>query len=135
MTAEERIEHKISLRRAIAHRVGNQGDWLDGRMYRERVVAPYAKTIHAGIGPDVAAIASMAAEFDIILMRRLAEAKNANQFVLAAIERALAGVGLVPDDQIERQTIDLASDVHQNVNVPPVHADEMQGPVARGVCC
>ena len=59
----------------------------------------------------------MAAEFDIVLMRRLADAKDANQFVLAPIERALAGVGLVPDDQIERRTIDLASDAHQNVDV------------------
>jgi hypothetical protein len=59
----------------------------------------------AGIGPDVAAIASMAAEFDIVLMRRLADAKDANQFVLAAIERALARVGFVPDNQIERRTI------------------------------
>src|SRR5206468_3155627 len=44
----------------------------------------------------------------------------------------LAGIGLVPDDQIEHVAIDFASDARKRVDMPPIHADVVNGAVAGG---
>ena len=68
----------------------------------------------------------MTAEFDIIEMRRLADPKDANQLMLAAIEAALAGVGLDPHHQVDMRAVGLPAGVDQLALVPPVHADIME---------
>jgi hypothetical protein len=43
----------------------------------------------------------------------------------------LAGIRLVPDHEVQHIAIDLAADTDQNVDVAPVHADEMDRAFSR----
>ena len=73
----------------------------------------------------------MAAEFDRVEVRGAPDAKHADEFVLAPVKAALAGVGLHPDDQIEHGAIDARPACDQFADVAPVHADKMHGAVDR----
>ena len=53
--------------------------------------------------------------------------------MLRAIERAHAGIGLVPDAQVQKLAIDRVPDGTDLVHVAPVHADEVNRAVARDV--
>jgi hypothetical protein len=125
------VEDKIALRRAIAHRVGHQRDRLDRRVHGEGVVAAGAKAIDAGILPNIGPAAPVPATLDIVLMGRLASAEHGDQLVLAAIERPLPRVPLVPDRQVDHGRINLPPDVDQLADMAPVHADEVQAPLTR----
>ena len=60
-----------------------------------------------------------------------ANLENANQFVLTSVERAHSGVGFCPNAKIEECQIALATSGKKFVNVPPVHAGEDKGTIAR----
>ena len=64
-------------------------------------------------------------------MRRTADPVDEDQLVLRAVERPHAGVRLVPDAEVQQRAIDLSAHGGDIVHVPPVHADEVHGAVAR----
>jgi hypothetical protein len=99
-------------------------------MRRQRIISAHAKAADAGICPNITSVAPVPAELYIVLVRRVADAIDGDQFMLAAEERTLAGICLNPDDQIEHIRIDLATGAHQDVDVPPVHADKVDGAIA-----
>src|SRR4051794_3725564 len=100
-------------------------------MCRKRFVSPRTKAGEAGIGPHIAAIATVAPELDVVLMGRIADPKDPDQLVLAAIERALPRIDLIPDDNVQHQAIDLASNPHQGFDMPPVRANVVHRAITR----
>ena len=54
-----------------------------------------------------------------------------DELVLGAVERAHAGIRLVPDAEVQEAAIDRSSDRRDLLHVAPVHADKMHGAVAR----
>ena len=81
--------------------------------------------------PHVRARTSISAELDIVEMWRLSHAKDADKLVLAAVERALAGIRLHPHGDIDGVSIDRLGGCQELGNVPPVGADIMKCTVAR----
>ena len=112
-------------------RIGDQRRRLHRRVQRQ-VLAPAAgHRVHRGVVPDVGAVAAVPAELDGVEVRRLADPVDEDQLVLRAVERAHAGVRLVPDAEVQELAVDRAADRHDVLEVPPVHADEVHRAVAR----
>src|SRR5262245_37396347 len=84
------------------------------------------KGIGAGVTPDIAAMASKPAELDIIAVLPTALLKDRDEFVLAAIERAHAGIVLDPDADILEFAIGASTGGEQFPVMTPVDADVMQ---------
>src|SRR6266568_1913826 len=51
--------------------------------------------------------------------------KDSNEFVLGSVERALAGISLVPDHEVQHRIVKLAPDIDQIADVAPVDANIM----------
>ena len=113
--------------RAVANGVGNQRHRLDRGMHRQLFRAPRLQAVEAGIIPDIGAIAAMAAELDIIDVRRRAVFEDRNQLVLGAVEAAHAAIVLAPDTEILEFAIDFTAGAQQGKQVAPIHADKMNG--------
>ena len=91
-------------------RVGDQRRRLHRRVQRQ-VLAPAAgHRVHRGVVPDVGAVAAVPAELDRVEVRRLADPVDEDELVLRAIERAHAGVRLVPDAEVQELAVDRAAD-------------------------
>ena len=71
----------------------------------------------------------MAAKLDRIEVRGIPDAKDADQFVLAAIKAALTGIGFHPGDQVEHRAIRDPPGFHQFADMTPIHADKMHGAI------
>src|SRR5213080_1056675 len=80
--------------------------------------------------PDVGARTAVAPELDVVEVRLPADSKDADQLVLASVERALAGIRLHPDRQVQDIAIDRAAGLEQLADMTPVHAYEMHGAIA-----
>jgi hypothetical protein len=73
----------------------------------------------------------MPAELDIVEMLRVSDPKHADELVLAAIEGALASVGLYPDNDIDGRSVDRLRGNGELWIVPPVHEHEMERALPR----
>ena len=62
--AQKRIEDDVTPARAVAHRVSDERDRLDGRMHGELIHAAGAETVDAGRNPNVGAITPVLTQFD-----------------------------------------------------------------------
>src|SRR5262249_11033892 len=80
-----------------------------------------------GIMPDIAAVAAELAELDIVAMSVVAVFKDKDEFVLTAVERAHSGIVLDPDAEVFQLAISVAASGQQLCDVPPIHADVVQG--------
>src|SRR5438874_7236108 len=65
-------------------------------------------------------------------MRLLADAEDANKLMLAPVERALAGVRLHPDSQVQDIVIHGVAGLEQLADVTPIDAYEMHRAIAGG---
>jgi len=92
---------------------------------RERLHASAAEGVRARVAPDIAPIAAESAQFNVVSVRMGADAKHANELMLRTVERTLASIRLVPDDEVQHRAIKFAAHLNQNADVAPVHADEM----------
>src|SRR5262249_22731120 len=129
--ATERVEHDVAARGTVPDSIGHQRDRFDRRMALQLVEAPRAKRVDAGVMPDIGARTAGAAKLDIVQMRRVANTKHTNELVGAAVERALAGVGLRPNHQIQYLVVNRATRLQQFSEMSPIDADEMDRAVAR----
>ena len=125
------IEHDVAARRAVEQRIGDQRHPLYRGVSGERFVATLAECVNAGVGPDVRPVASEAAQFDVVPVRFFASPENDYEFMLAAIEGALAGVGFDPDDDIQDVAVKFSPDLDQIADVTPIHADKMNCALSR----
>ena len=64
--AAEGIENQTSTVGAVAHRVGDHGDRLDGRMKAELALCATGQCILAGIVPDIGPVSAMSSELDVV---------------------------------------------------------------------
>src|SRR6202022_4340552 len=76
--------------------------------------------------PDIAAVAAELAELDVVAVRSAALLKDQDELVLAAIERAHAGIVLDPDAEVLELARGLGTGNQQLVEMAPVHANEVQ---------
>src|SRR5439155_13391494 len=79
----------------------------------------------AGIVEHVAAMATFGAEAEIVDVRRAAVLEDADQLVLAAIKRALPGIGFVPDQQVLPLGVERASSSQQLGEMAPIDEQVM----------
>jgi hypothetical protein len=61
-----------------------------------------AKRRSAGVAPDVRSPTTTLAELNVVHMRRRAILEQGQELVLGAVEAAHAGVGLRPDNEVQR---------------------------------
>ena len=71
----------------------------------------------------------MSTELDVVEVWCVTDSEDPNEFVLAAVERALAGVRLHPDRDVQHLAVDRAAGLEQLADVAPVHAYEMNGAI------
>src|SRR5947208_4948303 len=83
-----------------------------------------AHRIDASIVPDISPIATILAELKIVDVHGAPGLPHEHQFMLRAVERAHAGVGLVPDTEV-LELVELAAGGEHLPHVAPVHADLM----------
>src|SRR5258708_8398547 len=94
-------------------------------MHRQLGPSSGTQRADAGIVPDIRAIAPMLAEPKIVGVRCGPGLPHEHQFMLRAIERAHAGIALVPDTEVLELAVDLAAGGQHLPHVPPIHADLM----------
>ena len=73
----------------------------------------------------------MSPKLDVIEMGCVADTVHSDELVLAAVERALTGIGLRPDRQVQHLIVCRAARLEQFAEMPPIHAHEMDCAVAR----
>jgi hypothetical protein len=125
------IEHHVAARAAVEQRVGDQRDRLDRRMSGERFHATFAEGVDAGVGPDVRPVASEAAQLDVVPVRFLADAEDADELMLRSIERSLVGARFIPDHQVQHLAVKFTADLDQIADVTPIDADEVDCALSR----
>src|SRR5258706_10061394 len=129
--AQEEIEHEIAAPRHIQDSVGDKPRRLDRGVQGEILPSATAQGIYRGIVPDVGAVAAMPAELDHIEVGRRSDAVDKDQFMFGAVQRSHSSIRLVPDAQVQPLAIHRAADGRDVVHMPPVHADKVDGAVAR----
>src|SRR5438094_4745934 len=93
-------------------------------MHRQLSRPSGAQRADAGIVPDICPIAPMLAELKIVDVRG-SGLPHEHQLMLRAIERAHAGIALVPDTEVLELAVDLAAGGEHLPHMPPIHADLM----------
>src|SRR5437879_4752162 len=126
----EDVEHDVAPTGAIPHRIRNQRDRLDRRVELELVQAARPKRVDPGVVPDVGSRATVASQFDVVEVGVHADAEDADQLMLAPVKRALAGIRLHPDGEVEHLVVDHAAGFDKLADVAPVHANVMNGTIA-----
>src|SRR5215470_549868 len=126
----EEVEHDVATTAAVPHRIRNQRDRLDRRMRLQLVQAARPERVDPGVMPHVGSRAAVAPQLNVVEVGGLAHAENADQFMLAAVERALASIRLYPHREIEHLAVDHLAGFDELTDMAPVHADIMNGTIA-----
>src|ERR1700730_17960840 len=126
--AEERVEHDIAAGGAIEDSVSDQTDRLHRRVQGgEIALLPDPPEIaDMRVMPDICAVAAVLTELDIVAVRGFAILEDEDQLVLAAVERAHAGIVFDPDAEVFELGVDRCSGSSQVNLVPTIHAQEIQ---------
>ena len=125
----EEVEHDVAATAAVPHRICNQRDRLDRRMRLQLVHAARPERVDPGVMPHVGSRAAVAPQLNVVEVGDLAHTEDADQFMLAAVERALAGIRLYPDREIEHFAVNHVAGFDQLTDMAPVHADIMNGTI------
>src|SRR5262245_35812215 len=133
--AAKGIEDHAAAVGTVADRVGNHGDWLDGRMEGKLALRCPVQCVLADIVPNIGPVPAIAPERYVVDVRSRADLEHEDELVLGTIERAHAGIRLVPDAQVLEFGVDLFAGGQHLSQVPPVHAHEMNGAVDRVARC
>ena len=78
-----------------------------------------AERTRARVLPDVGAIAAEAAEFDVVLVRRVPRFVQKDQLMLGSIEATLSGIGFDPNNQVLELAVNLTPYGKDVVGVSP----------------
>src|SRR5262249_4467886 len=103
-------------------------------MRLELVQATRPERVDPGVMPDVGSRAAVAPQLNVVEVGVLAHAEDADQFMLAAVERALAGIRLYPHREIEHLAVNHPAGFDELTNMAPVHAYVMNGTITRDRC-
>ena len=66
--ATKTVQDNVAAARTVADGVGDKGNRLDGRMHGEFVQTFSPKGVYAGIGPNIATVATMPPKFNVVDM-------------------------------------------------------------------
>ena len=127
--AEEAVEDDVSAGCAIEDRVGAEAGRLHGRMEGKLFAALGVDRVSAFVGPDIATVAAMAPELDIVGVRGVAELEYHHELRLAAVEAPHAGVGLDPGHDIDEREVAFTTCLEQDLDMTPVDEDVEEGAV------
>ncbi len=116
------IEHDVAAHRTVLHGVRDQRHRLYCRVHRQLLRALSAHAGDARIIPHVGAMPSGLSKAEIVDVRPLPRLEYEDQLVFGAVERAHAGVGLVPDAEVLELAEDSRARFLHFAHVPPVHA-------------
>ena len=89
-----------------------------------------SESVNAGIVPNVGSVAAMRSEVNVVDVRRGTVLEDEYEFVLGAIKRAHAGVGLPPHADVFQLIVGSLTGCKYLRTMPPVHKDILEGPVA-----
>src|SRR5260370_1316474 len=98
-------------------------------MRLELVQAPRPERVDPSVMPYVGSRAAVTPQFNVVEVGVLAHAEDADQFMLAAVERALAGIRLYPHREIQHLAVDHPAGFDELTDMAPVHADIMNGTI------
>lgn len=130
---EKDIEHQIAPFGDVLDGVGDQAQRLDGGM-KGKILPPTAgHGVHRRIVPNIGSVAAMLAQLDCIGMGSVADLVDEDQLMLGTVERAHAGIRLVPDAEVQEITIDVTADRGDILHMSPVHTDEVHRPIPRNL--
>ena len=107
--AREPIEHPIPAARTIEDRIRHQPHGFNRGVHCERLVPLAPERVNAGVPPDVASVATVSAELDIIRVRRRPHFADVDELMLRAVERAHPGIRLHPDAKVFAFAVDGAA--------------------------
>src|SRR6266436_2955033 len=123
--AAERVEDDPVAPAAVADQIGDEGDGLYGGVQLELAPPGRVQAVDARTVEHVAAMAAFGAEAEIVDVQCGAVLEDADQLVLRAIEGALPGVALVPDQQVLPLGVERPSGSQQLGEVPPIDEQVM----------
>src|SRR5262249_51408700 len=103
--ARKCVEHDVIAACAVLDRIGDHRDGFGGRMAFEVSQPLNAKAVGTWIMPNIRSRPAVTTKLNIVEMSLRADAKDADQFMLATVEAALARVALDPRNQIEHVAI------------------------------
>jgi len=93
----ERIEDDSAAVGTVADRVGDQGDRLGGRVERQFALRRSVQRVLTDIVPNVGPVPAMPPEGHIVDVRVLTDLEDKYELMLGTIQRAHAGIGLIPN--------------------------------------
>ena len=96
-----------------------------------QIIPVAAKAVNAGIAPDVRAISTVFAEFDIVDVGRGARFENEHEFMLRPVQGAHAAVVLGPDAEVLQVGIRGGAGGQHLLQMAPVHALKMNRAIDR----
>jgi hypothetical protein len=73
----------------------------------------------------------VAPKLNVVQVSLLADTKDPDELMLAPIERALAGIRLDPDNQVQRLVVNCSTGFKQLAGMAPIHAHVVHGAIAR----
>ena len=125
---QERVEYEVAPCRGIQQRIGYERYWLRRRMAGEQVafLAASSKRSRPRVLPHIGAIAAITSELHVVPVRPRTVFEQENQFVLAPVVGAHAGIVLDPHAQVFQFAVLSISRNEKLQLVPPIHAYEMQ---------
>ena len=100
---EKRIQNQLPTRRTVHHGIRQHGDRLDGRMQLQMMkILPgiASEPIGRGVVPDVAAVAAVTTQVNVVAVTTAPVLEDENQLMLAPVEAAHSGGVLGPDAQV-----------------------------------
>mgnify|MGYP003645856724 CR=1 FL=1 len=127
--AEEAVEDDVTAGGAIEDRVGAEAGRLHGGVKGKLFAALGVDRVSAFVLPDIAAIATVATELDIVGVRGVSELEDHHELRLAAVEAPHASVGLDPGHDIDEREVTFAACLEQDLDVTPVDEDVEEGAV------
>src|SRR5436190_23346210 len=98
-------------------------------MHLEVCVAARPPSIDPSVVPNVGSVPAVRAKLHGVHVGIGSDLVNEDKFVLGAVERSHTSIVLIPDTEILELGIDALSGPHDLGEMPPVHADEVNGAI------
>src|ERR1700720_2870081 len=121
--AKKTIEHDIAASSGIHDCIRYHSDRFYSRVEAQQValVAGSRKRTRAGIGPEVAPVSAVRTKHYVIAVSLAPMLEDEDEFVLATIQRAHAGVVFGPNAEIFELRVDGSTCTQKLLHVAPIH--------------
>ena len=119
----QKVSSTMSSRRLhVLDCVRDQGDRFDRRMRVEIIHPPRPERVDSRITPNIRTRPTVTTELDVVECGPLPTRKTPMSSCRHPVKRALSGIRLHPDDQVQRLPVHCRPGLKQFADVSPVHA-------------